>query len=286
MWAGYLALVNQQSVANGGHTAGFINPAIYNVGLGSSYDTDLHDITSGSNGLPATVGYDLATGWGSPNSGNGLINALMGSDFFLSAAPASITVGQGASATYTATLNSLNGFNGAVNLTVSCPTGVTCAFSPQSVTVPSGGTASSTLTVTTTSAIAEGTYTLTITGTSGGQTHTGSITLVVRIPRFTTSVNPTASSATQGGTARYAATFKSVNGFNQGVTLTAAGCPANSTCSFSPAVVPVPSGGAATTVFSVRTKKKTPAGTYSITLTGTSGSLQQVVTVTLTVFGQ
>ena len=37
--------------------------------------TDFHDITVGSNGFPATKGYDLATGWGSPN-GAGLINAL------------------------------------------------------------------------------------------------------------------------------------------------------------------------------------------------------------------
>jgi pro-kumamolisin-like protein len=78
MWAGYLALANQQAVANGGNTLGFINPAIYTIGLGSSYATDFHDITSGSNGYAATTGYDLATGWGSPN-GAGLINSLTGS---------------------------------------------------------------------------------------------------------------------------------------------------------------------------------------------------------------
>ena len=77
MWAGYLALVNQQSVANGNSTLGFINPTIYPLGLGSGYNTDFHDITSGSNGYSAEIGYDLATGWGSPN-GTGLINALAG----------------------------------------------------------------------------------------------------------------------------------------------------------------------------------------------------------------
>ena len=54
---------------------GFINPTIYPIGLSSSYDTDFHDITSGSNGFSAVTGYDLATGWGSPN-GAALINAL------------------------------------------------------------------------------------------------------------------------------------------------------------------------------------------------------------------
>jgi subtilase family serine protease len=75
MWAGYMALVNQQAVTNTGKTLGFINKALYKIGLSASYPTDFHDITSGSNGYPATAGYDLATGWGSPN-GAGLINSL------------------------------------------------------------------------------------------------------------------------------------------------------------------------------------------------------------------
>jgi subtilase family serine protease len=71
MWAGYLALTNQQAAAHHDKAPGFINPTIYPLGLGK----DFHDITVGSNGFPATKGYDLATGWGSPNK-SGLINAL------------------------------------------------------------------------------------------------------------------------------------------------------------------------------------------------------------------
>ncbi|MGO9515832.1 MAG: protease pro-enzyme activation domain-containing protein [Candidatus Korobacteraceae bacterium] len=77
MWAGYIALVNQQLVADGYSTIGFINPYLYSFGVSSSYDTDFHDITSGKSGsYSAVVGYDLVTGWGSPN-GQGLINALV-----------------------------------------------------------------------------------------------------------------------------------------------------------------------------------------------------------------
>ncbi len=36
-WAGFLALVNQQSAANGKGTVGFINPALYEIGVSSSY---------------------------------------------------------------------------------------------------------------------------------------------------------------------------------------------------------------------------------------------------------
>jgi subtilase family serine protease len=75
-WAAYLALVNQQSVANGKSTLGFLNPTIYTFASKSSYHTGFHDITSGNNGTYSTEkGYDLVTGWGSPN-GTGLINAL------------------------------------------------------------------------------------------------------------------------------------------------------------------------------------------------------------------
>ena len=78
MWAGYIALVNQQLKANGYLTIGFINPFLYSFGVSSSYGTDFHDITSGKSGsYSAVTGYDLVTGWGSPN-GQGLINALVG----------------------------------------------------------------------------------------------------------------------------------------------------------------------------------------------------------------
>jgi subtilase family serine protease len=76
MWAGFIALVNQQLAANGKPLIGFLNPTIYAQNVTSAYATDFHDITSGTSGsFSAVPGYDLVTGWGSPN-GTGLINAL------------------------------------------------------------------------------------------------------------------------------------------------------------------------------------------------------------------
>jgi hypothetical protein len=84
LWAAYTALMNQQAVANGSATVGFLNPAIYTIGKGSSYTNDFHDIKTGNNFSPnstnkysAVAGYDLCTGWGTPN-GPGLIYALAG----------------------------------------------------------------------------------------------------------------------------------------------------------------------------------------------------------------
>ncbi len=77
MWAGFAALANQQSVADGIGTIGFINPSIYGIAQGANYDGDFHDVTVDcNNAYCATTGFDLVTGLGSP-SGQNLINALI-----------------------------------------------------------------------------------------------------------------------------------------------------------------------------------------------------------------
>jgi kumamolisin len=76
LWAGLIAMANEQAATNGETTVGFIDPELYSIGLGSDFTTDFHDITKGSNGgYSAVVDYDLVTGWGSPQGVN-LINAL------------------------------------------------------------------------------------------------------------------------------------------------------------------------------------------------------------------
>ncbi len=149
MWAGYLALVNQQAVANGNKPLGFINPALYTIGLSSSYDTDFHDVTSGSNGYAATTGYDLATGWGSPN-GAALIAALNGNapppSFSISSSPATVSVAQGSAGTPTITSTVTGGFDSAISLSATGqPAGVTVGFNPTSIT--GAGTSVMTITV-------------------------------------------------------------------------------------------------------------------------------------------
>jgi kumamolisin len=71
MWAAYIALVNQQRVADGKTTIGFLDPYIYaENATAATYKADFHDISSGKSGsYTAITGYDLVTGWGSPNAG-------------------------------------------------------------------------------------------------------------------------------------------------------------------------------------------------------------------------
>ncbi len=84
LWAGFMALVNQEAAANNRPTVGFINPAIYTIGKGASYTSTFNDTTTGNNyssssptKFAAVTGYDLCTGWGTP-TGTNLIYALAG----------------------------------------------------------------------------------------------------------------------------------------------------------------------------------------------------------------
>jgi kumamolisin len=178
MWAAYLALANEVNVANTGTTLGFINPTLYTTGLGSSYNANFHDITSGSNGFSATVGYDLVTGWGSPN-GPALITTLTGGssgNFGISVKPASVTVAPGAVGHSKVTTTVSGGFAGAIALTASGGgSGVSVTFTPTSIT----GAGSALVTIKVGAGATAGTRTITITGTSGSLVHTTTLTLTI-----------------------------------------------------------------------------------------------------------
>jgi len=84
LWAGFMALVNQQALKNGKPLVGFANPSIYALGKTAEYALAFHDVTAGNNStpsgptqFPAVAGYDLCTGWGTP-AGQRLINDLAG----------------------------------------------------------------------------------------------------------------------------------------------------------------------------------------------------------------
>src|SRR5580692_1368270 len=179
MWAAYIALANEQSAAKGEPSIGFINPMIYaqNVSggaLSAGYSANFHDITSGTSGsYSADTGYDLVTGWGSPN-GTALISALTSAStspaFAVTASPVSVSVKAGSSGASTLTTTGSGGFDASVALAASgAPTGVTVSFKPVSIAAPGSGTSTVTLAVASTTAA--GSYTITVTGDSGRITH-------------------------------------------------------------------------------------------------------------------
>jgi subtilase family serine protease len=287
MWAGYIALVNQQLASNGDPTIGFINPTIYGQNITSSYATDFHDITSGTSGsYSAVTGYDLVTGWGSPN-GTGLINALAPTStspaFAITASPASVSVVQGSSGTSTITTTVSDGFDSAIALTASGqPAGVTLTLSTSTIAAPGAGT--STLTMTVASTTVAGTYMITVTGTGGGITHAATVSLTVTSPTtgsFTISVSPTSGYLEQGRSGYAVVTTAISGGFDSAIALSATGEPTGVTISFTPASIAAPGSGSSDMLLTV--SRTAPVGTYPITITGTGAGVTHTTVLTFEV---
>jgi kumamolisin len=280
MWAGFIALVNQQLTSSSQPTIGFINPTIYNQNVTSQYATDFHDITNGTSGsYSAVTGYDLVTGWGSPKPA--LITALTAPPtpgFSLSASPSSVTIRQGNSGSSTITSTVTGGFNTAVALTASGqPAGVTVGFSPTSI----AGTGTSTMNITVPSTTATGTYTITVTGTAGSTVHTTTVTLNVTSATagFSISASPTSITIRRGTTGTVAVTTTVTGGFNSTISLSATGQGSRVTTTFNPTSLT----GAGTSTLSIRVSSRATTGTRTITVTGTSGSTSHSVPVALTI---
>jgi kumamolisin len=68
LWAGFTALMDQYLKVNHDPPVGFFNPILYHLANSSVPFKPFHDITEGGNDLyPATPGYDMVTGLGSPD---------------------------------------------------------------------------------------------------------------------------------------------------------------------------------------------------------------------------
>lgn len=119
-----------------------------------------------------------------------------GLDFALASSPPTISVTQGGSGSANVMITSLNGFTSPVTLTASwvgtAPANVNYALTSP-VTPPSGGTASSPLTITAGSGASTGSFTLRVTGASGSLTHT--VDVIVQITATGTATTSTTSSA-------------------------------------------------------------------------------------------
>jgi len=200
-------------------------------------------------------------------------------DFSISASSTTVNIQVGSSGTSSVTLRSLAGFSGTINLSTSVtPSGLTASINPGTISLSAGGSGSSTLTV---SSSTVGTYAVTVTGTTGSSTH--SITINVNVQDFSLSANPLSLSLARGGTGTVTINLASLAGFSGPVSLSAVCTPNGPRLSLSSSSVSLSSGGSATSTLTVHTLHKTPPGSYTITITATSGSLTHTVTVALTV---
>jgi subtilase family serine protease len=164
------------------------------------------------------------------------------------------------------------GFTGGVNLAVSgLPSGVTASFSPNPTT------GSSSITVTASATAPVGTYTLTVTGTSGNLSATTTISLGIHSPSFTLS-GPGTVDIGQGTSSSANIFINDQYGFTGSVTLSVSGLPAGVTSLWNPN--PANSNSLLTLIAT----GSAPTGQYTVTVTGTSGSLTASTTFTLGVY--
>ncbi|MGA9039667.1 MAG: S53 family peptidase [Terriglobales bacterium] len=268
-FAGILALINQATNSASGQ--GNVNLTLYP--LAKNTPATFHDITTGNNIVPCTknttgcpasspfqygysaaVGYDQASGLGTPEVYNLVTNWPGYSTtptYTVGGTTVSIASAGGAGSS-TITVDALNGFNGTVNLTCTPPSSatalITCSI-PASVTV-NGTNTTTTLTVNTTAAhFVPGTFSAANRGmgwfaASGGGLFAG--VLVMGVP---------------SRRRKYTAMF--------GMVLLAF------------AVTGVACGGGSSSTGP--TNPGTPAGNYTVVVSAVSGSISRTLNVSVTV---
>jgi len=199
--------------------------------------------------------------------------ATLPPNFNIGTAPAGQAVVDGSSTSYTISIHPLRGFADPVTLTVAgLPDGANGSFSPNPTS------SSSTLTVATTRGTPPGSYLLAVTGASGPIAHTAYLTLTTTpAPDFSLAGSPSSQSVSAGNGAGYTVTVQPSNGFSDAVSLSIAGLPSGGQGVFGTNPTATSSG------LAVTTSRTTPQGSYTLTITGTSGPLTHSTSVTLVV---
>ncbi|CRK56677.1 Aminopeptidase Y (Arg, Lys, Leu preference) [Alloactinosynnema sp. L-07] len=211
------------------------------------------------------------------------------SDFTLTANPTSVSIPQGQERTSAVTVTSTGGFTGATTLTVSgAPTGVSTVWQSNPVSPPANGSVSSQLAIAATATMPAGSFDLTVTGTSGSLTHSATVRVTVTEsgggnPDFSLAVDPSSVSIPQGQKRISAVTVTSASGFTGATTLTVSGVPTGVATLWQTNPVSPPANGSVSSQLAIATTETTPAGSFDLTVTGTSGSLTHSATVRVTV---
>jgi hypothetical protein len=189
-------------------------------------------------------------------------------DFTLSAIPTGFDSALvGTSLSSTLTISGLNGFSGSVDLSSSLSQ---CTPTPTAVLVP--GSSSSQLTCSWNSS---GNYTVTVTGTVGGASHT--LVIPFRLEDFAVSLSSTSVSFGSGSGTRVSLVVSGLNGFSQGITVTAS---APNGLTVSPSYLSL--GGPGTVSLSLTSSSP---GTYNVTVTVSSGGVSHSTNMQVTVEG-
>jgi cellulase/cellobiase CelA1 len=268
---------------------GFTGTVSFNVsGLPSGVTSSFNPTSSATSTVltltassTATTGAFTVTVTGNSGSNSATtsltLNVTSTGSFTLKPSSTTLSVAAGSSGTDTITVTDVSPFTGSVTFAASGqPSGVTPTFSPAS------STTSSVLTLAVGSTVAPGNYTITVTGTSGTSAPV-TTTFTLTVPgagSFTLKPSTTALTVAAGGSGTDTITVTDVSPFAGSVTFAASGQPSGVTPTFSP------TSSTTSSVLTLAVGSAVAPGNYTITVTGTSGTLAPVTTTfTLTVPG-
>ena len=284
--AGMMALIDEK---NGGRQ-GNANTRFYalaNAAASGGADV-FHGTTGGNNSVPGLTGftasahYNQATGLGSPDgfvmANHWAASTPAAPSFTLTPSAATLTAIQGGHTTVNAVVAVSGGFSAAVALKASnLPGGVTASFAPASLSAPGSGT--SVLTLTASSSAAAGSYTITLTASGGSVVKTATVNLTIAHP-FTIAASAGLISINQGASGSLKILSSTSAGFSGAVGLTASSH-AGVTAAFTPSTIASPGSGSSTLALAVAASAV--PGTYTLTITGISGSFAETTTVSVTI---
>jgi hypothetical protein len=200
-------------------------------------------------------------------------------DFSLSAVPTQLTILAGSSGASLITLNSLDGFTGSISLSSSIsPGGPHVSFNPSNVALVAGGTANSTLHVSTSANNAAGNYSITVKGSAGSITHLITIALTVT-SGLTISASPSSVTFLSGSTGKSTIKLQSL-GLTGTVTLSDEVSRTGLVVVISPMTMSFSPGQTHSATLAVSSSSP---GTYIITVIATVGSLSSSVNVSVAV---
>jgi len=201
-----------------------------------------------------------------------------GQGFTLTSSASSLSIVEGQSATTTITVKDTGGFTGAVSLaatgTYGLPGGVTAGFSVNPAT------STSVLTLTASASAVAGTSTVTVTGTSSSGMITSSVSFPLTINTggsFTLTPSPATLQVLPGYSSTDTIAITDVSPFAGNVLLSASGLPTGMTASYNT------NSATSTGVLTLAAASTTAAGTYPVTVVGTSGTLKETTTISVTV---
>jgi subtilisin family serine protease len=162
---------------------------------------------------------------------------------------------------------------------VSCqglPAGATCQIGTNPIPLPAGQVFVGSLAVATTSAVSVGIYKFSIVLTDGVLTST--IPAAFDVGDFGLSLTPTSNTLGMNDFTAFTLGVQSIDGYAQPIQFTCSGLPSGTICPFFTTILAT----SASNYFQLHTQNAAP-GTYTFTITGTSGPLVHSVSATLIV---